>query len=69
MANLSVTMSEEDWGKALNIMADAPFKTVAPLIHQMQRQLQMQMEQAQREQQMPTNRMNGAAEEVHAPGA
>jgi len=64
MANLTVTLSEEDWGKMLNIVADAPFKQVAQLIQQVQRQLQMQMEQSQSPMQKP----NGAIE-AHAPGA
>jgi hypothetical protein len=65
MSSLNVTLSEEDWGKLLNLVADAPFKQVAPLIQQIQRQLQMQMEQVQREQ---VTKSNGAIE-AHAPGA
>jgi len=69
MASLTVSLSEEEWAKALNIMAEAPFKVVAQLIQQMQRQLQMQIEQRQQEQPSnhTSNKLNGAAE-VSAPG-
>jgi hypothetical protein len=63
MANLTVTLSEEDWGKALNAIADGPFKQVAPLIQSMQKQLQDQMQQ---QPSMP--KANGSVEH-HAPGA
>jgi hypothetical protein len=71
MANLTVTLSEEDWGKALNAIADGPFKQVAPLIQSMQKQLQSQMDNSNQQVQPQTQvvpRANGSAEHL-APGA
>jgi len=64
MTDMTVTLSEEDWGKALNAIADGPFKQVAPLIQSMQKQLQLQMDQKQN----PMPKSNGSVEH-HAPGA
>ena len=47
MANLTITLPEEQWATMLNLLTDHPFKQVAPLIHQIQRQLQGQLESAQ----------------------
>jgi len=66
MADMTVTMAEEDWMKVLTHLADIPFKLSAPLIHNMQRQLQMQAEQNQRNTPMPKSNGNG---EHLAPGA
>ena len=69
MTTLTVTLSEEDWGKTLNFLAEQPFKQVAPIIQQMQRQLQLQMEQSQRDQNVSVvNKTNGTSETA-APGA
>lgn len=68
MANLTVTLPEEEWVKALNMLVTFPFKDVAPTIQQMQQQLQMQVEQSKRQEQ-PMPKANGANVEAHAPGA
>jgi hypothetical protein len=65
MADMTVSMPEEDWMKVLTHLADVPFKQVAPLIHNMQRQLQMQAEQNQRNL---APKSNGNGEHV-SPGA
>lgn len=69
MANLSVTIPEEEWVKILNMLATFPFKDVAPTLQTIQQQLQMQIEQLKRDNLPIPQRGNGAAVEASAPGA
>ena len=55
--NLNVVMAEEDWVRVLNLLAEAPFKQVAPIINQMQSQLHRQMETAKQQEEMPQSSM------------
>jgi cytochrome c551/c552 len=65
MPDLTVTLSQDDWLKALNVIADGKFKEVAALMQNIQRQLQGQMEP---QQPMPPN-PKAANGELQAPGA
>jgi hypothetical protein len=72
MADLTVAMSQDDWVKTLNVIAEGPFKIVAPIMQNIQRQLQGQMEMVEQQvvkaqQHMP--RPNGELIEPAAPGA
>lgn len=57
-------MVQDDWIKVLEILADYPYKRVAPLIQNLQQQLVPQMQQ-QQQPPMPQMKANG---ELHAPG-
>ena len=61
---LTVNMVQDDWIKVLEILADYPYKRVAPLIQNLQQQLVPQMQQ-QQQPPMPNIKANG---ELHAPG-
>lgn len=50
MPDYSVTMPQEDWMRVLAVLADRPFKEVAPIINQMQRQLMEQQRNNKEEQ-------------------
>jgi hypothetical protein len=52
---LSVQMPESDWIRLINLIANYPFKQVAPLINTIQQQLSQQL---QRQEQM--TKPNGA---------
>jgi hypothetical protein len=72
MADMTVSMSQDDWVKTLNVIAEGPFKIVAPIMQNIQRQLQGQMEMVEQQvvkaqQHMP--RPNGELIEPAAPGA
>lgn len=68
MANMTVTMSDEEWMKILTMLADFPFKQSAQIIQLIQRQLQLQAEQTQRDQAINTPRINGSDQDAR-PGA
>jgi hypothetical protein len=63
MPDITVSLPQDDWIKILDMIADYPFKRVAPLIQTLQQQLIPQMQQPGQPQ-VP-QRNNG---EARAPG-
>jgi len=59
---ITVTLQAQEWNQLLNVLADAPFKIVAPLIQQITQQAQMQ-EQENNVHPLP----NGSGARPHSP--
>jgi len=48
MPEITITLPQDEWMRVLNMLADYPFKTVAPLISNIQQQMMPQMPKDQR---------------------
>ena len=50
MPEITITLPQDEWMRVLNMLADYPFKTVAPLISNIQQQMMPQMPQMPKDQ-------------------